>query len=222
MRRFPVDTVPGKGGRIALSDPAAHHALEVVHLRAGEVVEVFDGNGRVATARFAEGAWLEVLDEGRIARPGFPLHLLIGIPKGPAMDDAVRDGTEAGATDIHPILVSRSIAKGERVDRWERIDPNRVAVRSQKESGETIELTYGELREEVERLAGALIDLGVSKGDAVAVFLPMSSAAVISLLAIARIGAIFIPVFSGYAAEAVATCIREIGAPTSQRARSMK
>ena len=76
------------------------------------------------------------------------------------------------------------------VDRWERIDPNRVAVRSQKESGETIELTYGELREEVERLAGALIDLGVSKGDAVAVFLPMSSAAVISLLAIARIGAI--------------------------------
>jgi acetyl-CoA synthetase len=95
------------------------------------------------------------------------------------------------------------------VDRWERIDPNRVAVRSQKESGETIELTYGELREEVERLAGALIDLGVSKGDAVAVFLPMSSAAVISLLAIARIGAIFIPVFSGYAAEAVATRLED-------------
>ncbi|MEA1902189.1 MAG: AMP-binding protein [Actinomycetota bacterium] len=91
------------------------------------------------------------------------------------------------------------------VDRWADLEPDRVAVRSQKESGETRELTFGELKENVGRLAGGLRRLGVGRGDAVAVYLPMSQEAVVSLLAIARLGAIFIPVFSGYGAEAVAT-----------------
>lgn len=61
----------------------------------------------------------------------------------------------------------------------------------------------------VRRLAGALSVLGVGRGDAVAVYLPMSIEAVVSLLAVARLGAIFIPVFSGYAAEAVATRLED-------------
>ena len=95
------------------------------------------------------------------------------------------------------------------VDRWAAEDPTRMAVRSKKESGETTELTYGELKNEMSRLAGALRSLGVVRGDAVAVYLPMSSFAVVSLLAIARIGAVFIPVFSGYGADAVATRLED-------------
>jgi acetyl-CoA synthetase len=95
------------------------------------------------------------------------------------------------------------------VDRWADEDPARVALRSEKETGEIRELTFGELRDEVSRLAGALTGLGVSRHDAVAVFLPMSQEAVVALLAVARIGAIFIPVFSGYAAEAVATRLED-------------
>ena len=91
------------------------------------------------------------------------------------------------------------------VDRWADDDPGRLALRSQKEPGETRELTFGELKDRVGRLAGALRKLGVRKGDAVAVYLPMSEEAVISLLAVARLGAIFIPVFSGYGADAVAS-----------------
>jgi acetyl-CoA synthetase len=91
------------------------------------------------------------------------------------------------------------------VDRWADEDPDRVALRTEKETGETRELSFGELREEISRLAGALADIGVSRRDAVAVYLPMGQEAVVALLAVARIGAIFIPVFSGYAAEAVAT-----------------
>jgi len=90
------------------------------------------------------------------------------------------------------------------VDRWADDDPSRLAVRSQKETGQTRELTFGELKDRVGRLAAALRTLGVTKGDAVAVYLPMSEEAVVSLLAVARLGAIFIPVFSGYGAEAVA------------------
>ena len=91
------------------------------------------------------------------------------------------------------------------VDRWAAEDPQRIAIRWQRESGAGGETTFGELLDQVERLAGAMISLGVGRGDAVAVFLPMSPEAVISLLAVARIGAIFVPVFSGYAAEAVST-----------------
>ena len=56
----------------------------------------------------------------------------------------------------------------------------------------------------VERVAGAFSALGVGMGDAVGCFLPMSVEAVVTLLASARVGAIFIPIFSGYGAEAVA------------------
>lgn len=95
------------------------------------------------------------------------------------------------------------------LDRWAADDPERLAIRSQKESGETRELTFGQLLEAVERAAGMLASLRVRKGDAVAVYLPMSLEAVVALLAVARIGAIFIPVFSGYAAEAVATRLED-------------
>ena len=84
------------------------------------------------------------------------------------------------------------------VDRWADDNPDRLALRSLKEVGELRELTFGQLKDRVGRLAGALRRLGVGKGDSVAVFLPMSEEAVVSLLAVARLGAIFIPVFSGY------------------------
>lgn len=95
------------------------------------------------------------------------------------------------------------------VDRWADETPERVALLSKKESGETQSLSFGELRDEVGSLAGALRKLGVSRGDAVAVYLPMSSEAVVSLLAVARLGAIFIPVFSGYGSEAVAARLED-------------
>ncbi len=90
------------------------------------------------------------------------------------------------------------------VDRWADEDPDRTALRSEKETGEISELTFGQLKDLVSRLAGGLRSIGVGRGDAVAVFLPMGQEAVVSLLAVARIGAVFIPVFSGYGAEAAA------------------
>lgn len=91
------------------------------------------------------------------------------------------------------------------VDRWAEQSPQSPAVRGLRETGELFELDFASLAEQVSKLAGALSANGVGRGDAVAVFLPMSVEAVVSFLAVARIGAIFIPVFSGYAPEAVAT-----------------
>ncbi len=95
------------------------------------------------------------------------------------------------------------------VDRWASATPDATAVRAEREDGTATTLTFTELREGVARLAGGLADLGVNRGDAVAVYLPMSAEAVIAFLAIARIGAIFIPIFSGYGAEAVAARLED-------------
>ncbi|MGH8913517.1 MAG: AMP-binding protein [Acidimicrobiia bacterium] len=95
------------------------------------------------------------------------------------------------------------------VDRWADDDPERTALRTEKETGQIREMTFGELRDEVSRLAGALLSLGVGRGEAVAVYLPMGEEAIVSLLSVARIGAVFIPVFSGYGAEAVAARLED-------------
>lgn len=96
------------------------------------------------------------------------------------------------------------------VDRWAAHSPDRLALISEREEGgEPRRFTFSQLHHQVERLAGALRSLGVEKGEAVGVYLPMSAEAVVALLAVARVGAIFIPIFSGYGAEAVATRLRD-------------
>ena len=90
------------------------------------------------------------------------------------------------------------------VDRWVDTKPDHPAIKAAKETGESRTLSYAELGERVSLLAGALAGLGVQRGDAVAVYLPMSPEAAIALLAVSRLGAIFIPVFSGYGPDAVA------------------
>ncbi len=67
--------------------------------------------------------------------------------------------------------------------------------------------TYRELRDEVARLAGVLVQNGVTKGDRVIIYMPMVPEAVMAMLACARIGAIHSVVFGGFAANELATRI---------------
>jgi propionyl-CoA synthetase len=67
--------------------------------------------------------------------------------------------------------------------------------------------TYRELRDQTARCAGALLALGVRKGDRVVLYLPMIPEAVIAMLACARIGAVHSVVFGGFAAAELATRI---------------
>jgi len=68
-------------------------------------------------------------------------------------------------------------------------------------------LTFEELMIEVENTPAGLLASGVKRGDVIALYLPMIPETVTAILAIAKIGAIFSPAFSGYGAEAVATRI---------------
>jgi acetyl-CoA synthetase len=79
------------------------------------------------------------------------------------------------------------------------------AVLWEGDEGAVRSLTYGELYRQVNQAANALRALGLGKGDAVGLFMPMTPEIVIALLAIAKIGGIILPLFSGYGAGAVAS-----------------
>ena len=86
---------------------------------------------------------------------------------------------------------------------------NRVAFHWEGENGETHYNTYAELWQSVNRCAAGLQDIGVSKGDRVALFLPMCPELIIAFLAVMRIGGVVLPLFSGYGADAVATRLQD-------------
>src|SRR5580765_4183181 len=81
---------------------------------------------------------------------------------------------------------------------------DKPAVISEAEDGGVRTLTYAELAREVGRLASALTRLGVGPGDTIGIFLPMCQEAAVAVLAVTRIGAVYVPCFSGYGAQAVA------------------
>ena len=90
-----------------------------------------------------------------------------------------------------------------------RHDPTRPAIIFEGEEGATRRLSYGELANAVRRCAAGLRALGVGKGDRVGVFLPLTPECAIATLAVSAIGAVFTPIFSGYAAEAIASRLRD-------------
>jgi len=98
------------------------------------------------------------------------------------------------------------------VDRWAARTPEAVAVIGETEDGSVRSWTYRELRTVTDRLARGLRSLGVGPHDAVGIFLPMAPETVAAFMACAKIGAICVPVFSGFAADAVGARLADAGA----------
>ena len=74
------------------------------------------------------------------------------------------------------------------------------------------ELTYKELRDQVDHMANALRSLGLGKGDAIGVFMPMVPEIVVAMLAIIKIGGIFLPLFSGFGTAAIVSRLNDADA----------
>ena len=87
-----------------------------------------------------------------------------------------------------------------------------IAIIWEDEKGEVQKLTYKLLYEEVNRLANALKELGVEKGDRVGIYMPMVPEIVIGFLAAIKIGCISVPIFSGFGAHALASRLDIAGA----------
>jgi acetyl-CoA synthetase len=89
---------------------------------------------------------------------------------------------------------------------------DRVALHWEGEPGDSRSFTYAELTTEVKKAANLLTALGVQQGDRVAIYLPLIPEAVISMLAVARIGAVHSVVFGGFSAESLRSRIDDASA----------
>ncbi len=95
------------------------------------------------------------------------------------------------------------------VDRWAAESPEKIAIKTIREDGRRRELSYAELLDSVSRTAGWLESEGMRPGDTAACFLPLGVEAAIVLLAVARVGGLFVPIFSGFGAEAIASRLQD-------------
>ena len=90
------------------------------------------------------------------------------------------------------------------LDRHMRDDTRfKTAILWEGERGESRALTYEDLFKEVNKLSNVLKELGVEKGDRVAIYLPLIPEAVVSMLSCARIGAVHTVVFAGFSADSL-------------------
>ncbi|MBV8065400.1 MAG: AMP-binding protein [Actinobacteria bacterium] len=90
-----------------------------------------------------------------------------------------------------------------------RHDPGAEAFVGRYEDGEREALTFAEASRQTTQLAEALVELGVEEGDRVAIFMPMAPAAAIASHACAHVGAVQVPIFSGFAAPAIASRLED-------------
>ena len=132
MPRFYVDAPLRVGGGCVLAEEAAHHALQVMRLRAGDALTLFDGRGGEYAARIAAAerkrVTVEILTHRAVERES-PLRMVLvqGVSSAERMDFTVRKAVELGVAGIHPVLASRSVARprGERAEsrraHWQKI-----------------------------------------------------------------------------------------------------
>jgi acetyl-CoA synthetase len=98
------------------------------------------------------------------------------------------------------------------VTRWARSAPNRTALVWEGDDGSTGEWTYARLERETAHAAATLRDLGIRAGDSVGLCMPMIPETVTFFLACAWLGAIVVPLFSGYGAGAIVARLRDCDA----------
>src|SRR5690349_13296392 len=116
-------------GTARLDEDEARHLLQVLRLRAGDEIAVFDGEGREFRARVEQigrdAVLARVIEEHQPApEPGVRITLAQAALKGDKMDDVVRDATMMGVAVIEPLVTEHTVAHlkaGRAPERWKRI-----------------------------------------------------------------------------------------------------
>jgi len=130
--RFHVQAPLRAGATCMLPEDAAHHAVHVLRVRAGDEVTLFDGRGGEYAARVASIERLKVavdlLQHRPIERePPLWTVLVQGLSSGERMDFTIRKAVELGVAEVRPVLAAASLArpKGERAaarqEHWQKV-----------------------------------------------------------------------------------------------------
>ena len=128
-----------------------------------------------------------------------PYDRLLDLSKGPEWAEWCVGGT----TNIAYNCLDRTIANG---------FGSKTAILWEGEDGAKRAMTYAELRDTVRKAAGGLNARGINRGDVVGLFMPSVPETIAAFLAIVSIGAIALPMFSGFGAQAVADRLKDAGA----------
>jgi 16S rRNA (uracil1498-N3)-methyltransferase len=131
LHRFHVPEA-APGARVSLPEHSAHHARDVLRLRPGAAVRVFDGQGSEFEARLDVVTRREV--HARVLaqaepRPESPLRLVLAVAtlKGDRMETVIQKATELGVSEIWPVVTARTDAVarpalgGSRQERWDKV-----------------------------------------------------------------------------------------------------
>lgn len=144
-RRFfaPPAAFDSRTQRVSLATDEARHLREVLRLKVGDRVQVFDGKGREYSAVIEkatrDSAVLEIVDEVEPRSPESPLDLTLALTllKGDKFDLVVQKATELGVNTLLPVITKFADVKirdesdaAKRVARWQRI-----ALEAAKQSG---------------------------------------------------------------------------------------
>lgn len=147
-RRFyaPPTAFDNKQASVTLITDEARHLREVLRLKPGDEVYVFNGEGKEFLSRIEESrrdtARLQVIREVEPARPESELQLTLALAllKGEKFDLVVQKATELGVTQIVPVITKHADIRlrdesdaAKRVNRWQRI-----SMEAAKQSGRAV------------------------------------------------------------------------------------
>jgi 16S rRNA (uracil1498-N3)-methyltransferase len=141
MHRFYISPENWNSGALALTGSEAHHARDVLRVRRGDKVALFNGQGREITAEIADfndnKIGLRKLHEAETAPLQCRIVLGQAIPKGKHMELIVQKAVEIGAAEIAPIISDRTVVQidsesaAQKQSKWQQI-----AIESAKQSGQ--------------------------------------------------------------------------------------
>ncbi len=124
--------------RVLLPEEEAHHIKDVLRLKQGAIVEVFDGRGKRCDGIVGgnDALEIELADEVQYSARSFQSFLVQAVPKAKRMDVVVEKATELGVAAIVPFISDRTVVKltpaqaCKKLQRWRRI-----AISAAKQSG---------------------------------------------------------------------------------------
>jgi 16S rRNA (uracil1498-N3)-methyltransferase len=120
---------------VELDEAESRHVAKVLRLRAGEVIELFNGQGRVAqgeVAAVSRRVTVRLTSVHDVPSPTPGIDIAAAVPKGPRADGMVEQLSQLGADRWHPLRTSRSVVDP-RDSKLERF--TRAAVESAKQCG---------------------------------------------------------------------------------------
>src|SRR5438046_6989490 len=141
MHRFYISPEHWNPDALVLTGSEAHHARDVLRMKRGEKLVLFNGRGREITAEIVDlgGDEIRLRKLHEAETPPFQCRIVLGqaIPKGKNMDLIVQKAVEIGAAEIAPIISDRTIVQvdsesaGQKQSKWQQI-----AVEAAKQCGQ--------------------------------------------------------------------------------------